>query len=140
MSSTAKSKLYKVNKRPKDDLSDDTDSNMNLKHMIEIIKVLNVDDELSTIYGTQVIRNDNNISNKKYILSDADEEMLILIKFKQIVSIKTIKIHAFNDIDTNQDTSPPKQIYIYKLKNLNINFDDIDKLNPDKSIKCNSKS
>ena len=74
---------------------------MNLKHLIESVNVLNVDDELSTIYGTEVIRNkdgNHNISNNKYILTDSDEELLILIKFKQIVSLRKIKIYASNNM------------------------------------------
>ena len=139
MSSKPKYKQYKVNKRPKDDVSDDEDLNKNLSHKIETINALNVDNESSTICGTEVIRNTNNISKDEYILSDADEELLILIKFEHIISLKSIKIHASNNIDIDKDISPPKQVYVYKLKNLNINFDDIDTLKPDKSIKCSSK-
>ena len=109
--------------------------------MIQRIKILNMDDKLSTACPTDMIAskdNDKHISNKKYIVSDVDEELLILIQFKQIISLKSIKLFAPNDIDIDEveDTSPPKQIHIYKLRRSNITFDDIDSLIPDKSIEC----
>merc|ERR1711991_277308 len=102
--------------------------------MIDTVNILNIDNQLSTINATEVIRNNNknegnlNITNKEYILSDADEEILILIKFKKIISLKSIKIYASNDIYIDQDVSPPKHVNIYKLKHLNLNFDDINSL------------
>ena len=117
---------------------------MDLKHMIDTVNILNIDNELSTINATEVIRNNSNegnlnITNKEYILSDADEELLVLIKFKQIVSLKSIKIYASNDIDIDEDVSPPKHVNIYKLKHLDLDFDDFDSINPDKSINCEIK-
>eukprot|EP01084_Bolivina_argentea_P160389 279301_1 len=70
-------------------------------------------------------------------MSDADEELLILIEFKHLVSLKLIKIYALNN--DHNDASAPKQINIYKLNNLNINFDDMQVLFPDTSIKCATK-
>ena len=116
---------------------------MDLQPSVETISILNIDNDLSSISATEVIANkgQQNYSNNKYILSDVDEELLILIKFKEYVSLKSIKINASNDIDIDDDhdVSPPKQIHIYKLKSSSISFHDVDSLHSDKSIKCNPK-
>lgn len=111
-----------------------------------------MDDELSTRTTTELV-SISNINDKKshnnpnnelssYILSDADDELLILIGFKQNINLKSISLYSNIDaIDEleDEDISSPKQLYIYKLNNLDINFDDIDKLKPDKSMKCSNK-
>ncbi len=49
-----------------------------------------------------------------------------------------IKLYALPlDEDTEmEDASPPQQIHVFKLKNLNLDFDDIKGLKPDKSLQC----
>ena len=115
-----------------------------VKSKMENIQILNIDKELSTISATEVVsfsNKDESISNKQYIVSDADEELLILIQFKTFINLKGLKIYSTNniDIDQDEDVSAPKQVHIYKLKNLNVNFDDLNKLKPDKSISCSQK-
>ncbi len=114
---------------------------------IETINILNIENEESTISSQQLITNELLINDEEYILSDADEELLILIQFKKEIELKSIKIYCkqnsiekINDNNDNDiDISPPKDIYIYKILDLNINFDDLLSIQYDKSIKCNIK-
>ena len=66
--------------------------------------------------------------------------MLISIKFKQSVSLKSITIHANatnrDDNDNDNDLSEPKETSIYKLKHLTVDFNDISLLSPAKSNAC----
>ena len=116
---------------------------MNLQKSVESVNILNIDSDLSNMYGSQLITCDETkISNKQYIVSDADEELLILIKFKNIITLKSITIYASTseiNINDEEDISSPNQIHIYKLQNLSVNFDDIHTLRPDKSLKCLKK-
>eukprot|EP01084_Bolivina_argentea_P098834 177666_1 len=108
--------------------------------LIKTLIVLNVDKQLSTIKPEQ-ISSKKPVSAKTFIISDADEELLILIEFKDIIQLHSLKIFALpNDsIEELADSSPPKDIHVYKLKHINVNFEDIKSLKPDKSIVCSSK-
>ena len=109
---------------------------MELTDSVDIVHILNMDDTESKLSSMQIISNSNSTdSDCNYILSDVNEKILILIKFKQIVSLKSITFYA-NDIDNN-NISQHKSISIYKLENLTIDFNDLDLLSPDKSIECN---
>eukprot|EP01084_Bolivina_argentea_P249356 417392_1 len=108
--------------------------------LFQSFNILNVATDISTIDITHLPLQET-ISANDYIISDADEELLILIEFKQIINLQSLKLHALSN-DNNEDlenASPPKHIHIYKAKNLNINFDDVQSLSPDKSIVCSSK-
>eukprot|EP01083_Nonionella_stella_P020560 57005_1 len=72
-----------------------------------------------------------------YIVSECDEELLILIEFKTVTKLQNIVFYASNN-DESSDMSPPKLIYIYTPKNLNINFDDVSSLKATKSLKCST--
>eukprot|EP01084_Bolivina_argentea_P042367 78121_1 len=114
----------------------------NLNSYIKTITVLNIDKQESTISPTELLTEtgiDN--SNDKYIVSDADEQLLILIEFKQIVHLKSMTIYS-SPVESISDTSPPKNIHIFVTKDLNINFDDFDEdkiTNSHKSVKCKQK-
>eukprot|EP01084_Bolivina_argentea_P201025 343669_1 len=59
-------------------------SNSNNKHLanfIESINILNIDEDISTLSPIELVTN-NNINNKSFIVSDVDEQLLILISFK----------------------------------------------------------
>ena len=119
---------------------------MNLSSIVDTVNILNLDKELSNpSANTQILLSSNSgIDKSHYIISDADAELLLLIKFKSTVTLKSIKLYASIDTldeesDDEQQISLPKQVYIYKLNHLNINFDDIESLNPDMSIKCTIK-
>eukprot|EP01084_Bolivina_argentea_P201024 343668_1 len=59
-------------------------SNSNNKHsanFIETINILNIDEDVSTLSAIQLVTN-GNINNKSFIVSDVDEQLLILISFK----------------------------------------------------------
>ena len=97
--------------------------------------ILNIDKEESTIFGMELIIN-TNINNESFIVSDADEELLILISFKEIIDLKSVKIDVLTPNNNDNEMSAPKEIDIYKINNLNINFDDLTWMKSDKSINC----
>eukprot|EP01084_Bolivina_argentea_P114012 203083_1 len=102
--------------------------------------VLNTDKALSTVSSTHLPFIEC-ITSSKYVVSDADEELLILVEFKSEISLHSFKIYAFPQ-DNNEkleDASAPKDVHVYKMKNVNINFDDIKSLKADKSIVCSTK-
>eukprot|EP01084_Bolivina_argentea_P299260 515819_1 len=113
---------------------------MDLRNFIESVDILNIDKEESTVSKADVVFN-TEAKSSHYIMSDADEELLILVQFKQYVNLQSIQIYGLkiSDNDDDDDMSPPKQIHIYKTKNLNINFDDLRTLSVDKSINCSIK-
>eukprot|EP01084_Bolivina_argentea_P264755 448585_1 len=110
---------------------------------VDCISILNIDNEKSTISSQQLITNEP-INDEQYIVSDTDEELLILIQFVKEIELKSIKIHYVQNsvnkiVDEDIDISGPKDVLIYKILDLNINFDDLLSIQPDKSIKCNIK-
>eukprot|EP01084_Bolivina_argentea_P309697 535746_1 len=112
----------------------------NLCNLIKVFNVLNVDKDASTI-TTEQIPQQGIINPNNYIISDADEELLILIEFKNIVHLQKIKLYCsvLDEVEDDVDISAPKRIHVYKLNNLNVNFDDIKSLTPNKSISCSCK-
>eukprot|EP01084_Bolivina_argentea_P264145 447336_1 len=111
---------------------------MDLAQHIETINALNIDHDESSALLAQLTTK-KMVDSILYVVSDVDEEMIILIEFKQMVALDSIKLYSFENIDTEIDTSPPKQIHIYKINNVNKNFDDIKSMKPTQSIKCSSK-
>eukprot|EP01084_Bolivina_argentea_P263397 445812_1 len=122
-------------------------SKVNLNNNIKTIRVLNRNESESTIsdkaFGENIKPNKH-----QYIMSDADEELLILIEFKEDVDLETISFHADiekksdNDNDEECDYSAPKQVYIDKIESLNLDFDDAKKMKNNKnatSLKLKSK-
>ena len=110
---------------------------MNLSSIVDTVEILNIEKELSKISSNaQILSSESGLDKSHYIISDADQELLILIQFKQAINLKSIKLYAsmdnINDIDQDEidDISLPKQVYIYKLTNLNVNFDDLESLKP----------
>lgn len=110
--------------------------------LIKSLGILNYDESESTLPEYDLISNTN---KHKYIVSDADEEILILIEFKSPIPLKEIVINA-SPIDENKDEdsddldiSPPKEVDIYKTANLSIDFNDLSSMTPDVSIQCKSK-
>eukprot|EP01084_Bolivina_argentea_P264144 447334_1 len=110
---------------------------MDLYKTIKSLQVLNIDESESTISATELSVYESIKDSKSFIVSDVDEELIILIQFFQPIDLKSIKLYA-HDIEID-DASPPKQIHIYKINNLNYDFDDIKSLKSVKSIKCSSK-
>ena len=64
---------------------------MDLSNYVEQVNILNIDHNASTLPPSEFIINSN---FNKFIVSDKDEEMLILIKFRDIVSLKSMTIYA----------------------------------------------
>eukprot|EP01084_Bolivina_argentea_P148536 259657_1 len=112
-----------------------------LREAIQTVSILNVDETESSVNINQMVSN-KTVDDKLYILSDVDDELLILIEFKSIIDLHSVKLYALVNTfkgNDDMDTSPPKQVHIYKLSNLSANFDDMKSIKPDKSIKCSVK-
>eukprot|EP01084_Bolivina_argentea_P118372 210045_1 len=108
-----------------------------MQKFIKAICILNIDKKESTLSQEQIISEEtNDLNNASFILSDADEELLILIEFKYMMNLKSIKMYALPHDNCLENISAPKQVHVYKLSGLNIDFDDIKHMKPDKSIKC----
>eukprot|EP01084_Bolivina_argentea_P072850 132251_1 len=73
------------------------------------------------------------------IVSDVDEELIILIQFKNIIDVHSIRLHALTVKNIDDNLSAPKQVYIYKLDNISKTFTDLQSIKPNKSIKCSVK-
>eukprot|EP01084_Bolivina_argentea_P050109 92127_1 len=103
--------------------------------LIKTIIVLNVDKEESTLSADKIAT--SNVNDQSFIVSDADEELLILVEFNEIICLKSIKIYALPH--DNTDSSPPKKVNVYKLDNLNKDFSDFNNKAPNISIQCINK-
>lgn len=115
---------------------------MNLSSIVDTVELLDIDEELSNpSTNAKILGSESGLDSSHYVVSDVDQELLILIQFKQMINLQSIKLYASKDnidIDADEmdDISLPKDVYLYKLQNLNINFDDLDYIKHDKSTKC----
>eukprot|EP01083_Nonionella_stella_P038221 103996_1 len=107
---------------------------MELSNYVSGVNILNIDKDESTISNRDLIS--NSLNQNGFIVSDADEELLILIEFARIMDLQSIKIYSLPLEDDHEDISCPKQVHIYHLKHLNIDFDDVNAMKPDKSVEC----
>eukprot|EP01084_Bolivina_argentea_P141400 248468_1 len=110
----------------------------NLRECIDVFDILNVDKELSTLTINEFLLNKNS-NNKSFIQSDADEELLILIQFKKMIHVQSIKLCSLPCDVIDSDVSGPKEVDIFKVNGLGINFDDIQSMKPDISFECTSQ-
>ena len=67
---------------------------MELSKVIKSIQVLNIDDSESTIKVDQLPKCGSIKDIKSFIVSDADEELIILIEFSQIIDLNSIKVYV----------------------------------------------
>eukprot|EP01084_Bolivina_argentea_P271792 462547_1 len=111
---------------------------MDVKSFINTFNVLNVDVDEST-FSVKELSTKNKLDKDWYIVSDADEELLILVEFRDTIHLQSVTLYAIPNEDNEEEMSAPKKVKIYKIENANKNFDDIKSLKPDKSIKCSSK-
>merc|ERR1712228_599155 len=112
-------KAFIKKKRMKEQMKSD-----NINELVETINILNMDKNKSTMSPRDVLTNPKH-SNDKYIISDDDEELLILIGFKKCVDLKSMKIRAsMKKMNAEQfkDVSAPKLVYIFAVKDLNVNL------------------
>ena len=115
---------------------------MDLSKVVKSVQILNIDEAESTISPELLPAFDTHKDSKKFIVSDVDEELLILIEFSQIIDLRSIRVHALPlDGDSIEDASPPRQVHAFKIKHANYNFDDFQNqaLKPDKSLQCSAK-
>eukprot|EP01084_Bolivina_argentea_P178166 307991_1 len=109
----------------------------NLFNNIAATRILNYDTDSSNISLDQLLKNEPD--DKKYIISKHDQDLLILIHFKQHVDIHLFKLHALpnsinyikNNCDFQYKVSIPKQAHIYKIDSIkNCTFKDITSKKP----------
>eukprot|EP01083_Nonionella_stella_P271736 921034_1 len=108
------------------------------KNYVDTISILNLDEDVSTISAVDLINQDH-VKKESFIVSSVDHELLILISFKDALDLKSIQIHSFNQNIDDDDVSCPKQVHIYKINNLSLNFEDLISMKPDKTVTCNAK-
>eukprot|EP01083_Nonionella_stella_P018436 51372_1 len=113
------------------------------KDLIDTVCVLNTDEDVSTIAAMDLVINEDNINQESFIVSDADHELLILISFRKIINLKSVKMYSLAQpaqrVDMH-DISAPKRIHVYKISNLSISFEDLLSMQPDQTITCNPKN
>eukprot|EP01084_Bolivina_argentea_P000772 1421_1 len=103
---------------------------------IDSINILNVDEYKSTISSTELTSH-NTVDDSLFIVSDVDEELLILISFKHIFDLKSIQICSLLETHhVDEQWSGPKKIHVYKTKHINLNFEDIRSMKPNLTINC----
>eukprot|EP01083_Nonionella_stella_P271737 921035_1 len=108
------------------------------KNYVDTISILNLDEDVSTISAVDLINQDH-VKKESFIVSSVDHELLILISFKDTLDLKSVKIHSFDQNLDDEEASSPKQVHIYKINNLSVNFDDLSSMKPDKPVMCNAK-
>ena len=131
----------------------------NLNNLIQTIRVLNRSDEESTISDEAFGANTNpNAAN--FIKSDSDEELLILVEFRENIDLETVSFHACSpeenktnggddgdgggdeededEEDEDGGVSAPKKVFLYKVESLNKDFDDAQSAKPDVKVVCDS--
>eukprot|EP01084_Bolivina_argentea_P309652 535671_1 len=111
---------------------------MDLMPYIKTVNILNIDSVESTISPQELITKES-LNNDLYVVSDVDEELIVLIEFKKIIHLQKIKLYALKLEDEDNDMSQPKQIQVYSVDTPNINFEDIKSLKTNKSVKCSVK-
>lgn len=123
----------------------------NLRHLIDTFRILNINDSESTVSEDR-FPFQNSFKKESFIVSDVDEEILILVEFHDIVSLTSIKIHALPPADDNKDEesndddddedddeeerSAPKEIQIFKIDDLSKDFNDVQEMKKDHSVNC----
>eukprot|EP01084_Bolivina_argentea_P318182 551757_1 len=95
----------------------------NTRSCIQTAIALNVDKTESTISITDLI-SDKATNKQSFIVSLVDPELLILIQFTKAIDLKTVTIYSFT-VNNDDYKSAPKNLCIYKINNLHLNFDDI---------------
>eukprot|EP01083_Nonionella_stella_P271735 921033_1 len=108
------------------------------KNLIDTVCILNMDKDVSTISARDLINLDH-VKKESFIVSSADHELLILISFNNVINLKSVKLHSFNHNIDDDDVSCPKQVHVYKIQTLNVNFEDLSSMQPDKTVTCNAK-
>eukprot|EP01083_Nonionella_stella_P063988 166363_1 len=106
---------------------------------IDTVRVLNIDVDASTISEKDLINYDqNNIRKDSFIVSESDEELLILISFKHPINLKSFKMysHAQDINDDDISASVPKRVHVYNINNLSVNFDDLSSMKAAISVDC----
>eukprot|EP00484_Ammonia_sp_Unknown_P022099 CAMPEP_0197037188 /NCGR_PEP_ID=MMETSP1384-20130603/14454_1 /TAXON_ID=29189 /ORGANISM="Ammonia sp." /LENGTH=216 /DNA_ID=CAMNT_0042467453 /DNA_START=113 /DNA_END=763 /DNA_ORIENTATION=+ len=114
-------KLYEeMEKAPKAGKIDQTQT---VNDQIKTFRILNLSAEESTISDTQFPKIQN-MNQGLFIVSDADEELLILVEFRQEVDLDSFTLFAIQTAK-EEEYSAPKNIRLFKADSLNRDFDDV---------------
>eukprot|EP01083_Nonionella_stella_P240474 840620_1 len=112
---------------------------LNLEPFVNTLNILNYNHDHSTVsHIYQTLLTSDTAKNDSYIVSNCDEEILLLIEFSQQIELHTMIIHALPSIQGSQ-VSQPHLIHIYKTDNISVSFDDVSSMIPDKSIEFEHK-
>ena len=91
---------------------------MDLYKAIKSLQVLNIEESESTISASELGFYESIKDADSFIVSDVDEELIILIEFSQIIELKSIKLYA-HQIEI-EDASAPKQIQNYDFEDMKV--------------------
>eukprot|EP01084_Bolivina_argentea_P194683 334066_1 len=108
---------------------------MSSRNSIRTVLIMNKDDAISTISNDKLVFKDV-FDQHHYVVSDVDEELIILIEFDGVIELNSVIIHAFSIIDDEIDASPPKHVNIYRIENMSKTFDDIKQMKSNKRLSC----
>ena len=137
----------------------------NLRHLIDTFRILNVSD--SSTLTEDRFPFQNSFKKESYLLSDVDEELLLLVGFHDFVDLHSIKIHALSpfddesksddaddddddeddddddddsdDEDEDEKPSAPKEVDIFKISDLSVDFNDVKDMKATHSVQCTMK-
>jgi len=130
-----------------------------LNDLVQTIRVLNRSDAESTI-SDQAFGANTKPDAAHFIKSDSDEELLLLIEFRENVNLETVSFHALppeskedaaaddedpddddndDDDEDDADCSAPKNVSLFKVESLNKDFSDAQDAKPDVKVVCDSK-
>ena len=98
----------------------------NVNSEIMTFRVLNLSLKESTI-SVQKFPKIENVNQALYLVSDADEELLIMVEFRQEIDLQSVTFHALQS-PKEEEYGAPKDIALYRVDSLNKDFDDIEYL------------
>eukprot|EP01084_Bolivina_argentea_P215866 366580_1 len=117
--------------------------------LVRYCNVLNWDQDESQVSTDQIITTSIPSDHTKFIISDCDPELLILVEFEKEIELKNMTIYSLpvtcienkNEENDGDDinASQPKTIHIYKTKSLNVDFNDIATMKPSQTVTCSPK-
>ena len=76
-----------------------------------------------------------------FVVSDRDQELLILMEFDREVTVNAVTFHAQSwtiQSNRNFNISQPRRVCIFKTKDASLNFSDINRMTADVSGECDA--
>eukprot|EP01084_Bolivina_argentea_P296574 510798_1 len=104
---------------------------------IQTFSILNLSDDDSTISDKQFPKI-KDVNQGLYVVSDADEEFLFLIEFREEIDLDSITFYCIQS-PNEDEISEPKKISLFKVDSLNKDFDDVKDKKGDATFVCSKK-